>query len=153
MKPRLYLASPLFNSIELNQNENLTKILNPFFDVYLPQRDGDLVVELISKGYSISEARQQVFQNDIFALLSSDYLLINLDGRTVDEGACFELGFAYANKVKCFGFQTDIRRLLPHGNNPMIEEPLIDIFKNEEELINWAKNLIIKIKKPTPNIL
>jgi nucleoside 2-deoxyribosyltransferase len=140
MKPKLYLASPLFNTNELSYNERLCESLKPFFSIYLPQRDGDLLDSLIKNHVKLSEAKQRIFQSDILALLNSDYLLINLNGRTVDEGAVFELGFAYAKKIKCYGIQTDIRRLSPYGNNLMIDESIEEMFYSENELINWAVN-------------
>lgn len=139
MKSKLYLASPLFNDSELLYNEKLCNILEPYFEIYLPQRDGKLMDKLIKTGTDIEHAKEIVFSNDIVALLNSDYLLINLNGRSIDEGAVFELGFAYANKKKCVGFQTDIRRLLPYGNNPMIDSALHDVFYNESELLLWAE--------------
>ena len=32
-----------------------------------------------------------------------------LDGRIPDEGACVELGIAYANGKRCYGVKTDAR--------------------------------------------
>lgn len=145
MKPSLYIASPLFNDSELSYNEKLCDLLEPYFNVYLPQRDGKLMDNLIKNGMQINSAKEIIFCNDIAALLSSDYLLINLNGRSIDEGAVFELGFAYANKKKCIGIQTDIRRLLPYGNNPMIDSSLAELFSNEKELIMWIKE---EIEKP-----
>jgi nucleoside 2-deoxyribosyltransferase len=63
-----------------------------------------------------------------------------LDGRTIDEGAAFELGYCAAKDKKCFGLQTDNRRLLITGNNPMIEESLEKIFLNIKDLISWARS-------------
>jgi nucleoside 2-deoxyribosyltransferase len=65
-------------------------------------------------------------------------LLIVLDGRTVNEGASFELGVAYALEKTCLGLQTDPRRLLPIGNNPMIDAALSQVFASIHELICWA---------------
>ena len=49
-RPYLYLAGPLFSHAELVYNKKLKGKLNRYFDVYLPQEDGELLVELIQKG-------------------------------------------------------------------------------------------------------
>ena|SRR5437867_4491074 len=135
---KLYLAAPLFNAIEREFNELLTIRLAQFFDVFLPQRDGGLMTNMIQEGVQPSDAARSVFLRDIDALNNSDILLIVLDGRTVDEGAAFELGYAYALQKACYALQTDTRRLLPTGNNPMIDEACEKIFSTIEELIEWA---------------
>jgi hypothetical protein len=66
-------------------------------------------------------------------------LIIVLDGRAVDEGAAFELGYAYALGKPCYGLKTGPRQLLAIGNNPMIDGPLEYIFQSVDELVNWAK--------------
>ena len=68
------------------------------------------------------DAALSVFKDDVAALRASDAFLNLLDGRTVDEGAAFELGVAYALEIPCFALQTDSRRLLPLGNNPMTRD-------------------------------
>jgi nucleoside 2-deoxyribosyltransferase len=62
-----------------------------------------------------------------------------LDGRTVDEGAAFEMGYAHALGRPCVGLQTDPRRLLPIGNNPMLDGALQHIFKDVNEVIAWVE--------------
>jgi nucleoside 2-deoxyribosyltransferase len=134
---KIYFAAPLFNQIELDRNRTLCSILEENgFTVYLPQRDGLLLIDLIKDGMDPREAKELIFCNDVEAILDCDLLLIILDGRTVDEGAAFELGIAFANRKKCIGLQTDIRRLLPYGNNPMLEIAIEKIFDNEKELIS-----------------
>ena len=55
------------------------------------------------------EAAEKIFRRDLALLESCDILIINLDGRVPDEGACVELGYAYAKGKPCFGLKTDIR--------------------------------------------
>lgn len=76
-----------------------------------------------------------IFRSDIEAIRTCDALVIVLDGRSVDEGAAFELGYACAIGKSCFGLQTDPRRLLPVGNNPMIVGALDAILPSTQELI------------------
>lgn len=138
-KPLLYFAAPLFSRAELAFNQQIARQLEPFFDVYLPQEDGGLMVEMMQRGMDAQRAGQAVFNLDVLALKKCDVLLITLDGRAVDEGAAFELGFAYALGKPCYGFQTDPRRLLPSGNNPMVESPLRCVFKCVDELLAWGQ--------------
>jgi len=139
-KPMVYLAGPLFSLAERTFNHNLKKLLTSYFDVYLPQEDGGLIIHMIKAGLPPKLASQKVFDIDIRATNECDVFLIILDGRTVDEGAAFELGFAYAKGKPCYGLKTDFRQLLAFGNNPMIDGPIKKIFENIEELLDWAKS-------------
>ena len=95
---------------------------------------------MLKAGLPAKLAKEKVFDVDVRAMNECDVLLIILDGRTIDEGAAFELGFAYAKGKPCYGFKTDPRQLLAVGNNPMIDIPLERIFVSIEELIDWAKS-------------
>lgn len=61
-----------------------------------------------------------------------------LDGRVPDEGACVELGIAYANNKRCYGLKSDSRSVeLDMDLNPMITGCFNKLFYNlnEEKLI------------------
>lgn len=139
--PLIYLAAPLFSEAELAFNVRLTRLLEPEVDVYLPQRDGGRLVDLISRGVEPKDAYTSIFERDLDALRECDVLLIVLDGRTIDEGAVFELGVAFALGKPCVGYQSDPRRLLPVGNNPMIACALSQVLENSESLSDWAHRL------------
>jgi len=138
----LYIAGPLFNESERSFNLRIKNLMSKYFDVYLPQEDGGLMTAMINEGCSLQFASRYVFNQDIEAINNADCLLIILDGRTIDEGAAFELGYSYANGKTCVAYQSDSRRLLPCGNNPMISNAVSEIFSNEEELIKWAKSFL-----------
>jgi nucleoside 2-deoxyribosyltransferase len=138
--PYLYLAAPLFNEMERDFNTELAKHLEQFFRVFLPQRDGGLMIDMVKAGVSPETAAQRVFRRDILAIEECDLLMIVLDGRTVDEGAAFELGYAHALGKCCYGLQTDIRRLLGSRNNPMIEGCLERVFRSVSEVLEWANS-------------
>jgi nucleoside 2-deoxyribosyltransferase len=138
-KKQIYIAAPLFNESEKAFNKELKTRLARSFDVFLPQEDGGLLVEYVNKGIPVDYASKAVFDTDISALDGCDFLIIVLDGRAVDEGASFELGYAYANGKPCYGLQTDVRRLLPTGNNPMIESSCERIFYKLDDLITWVE--------------
>ena len=113
--------------------------LERWCDVFLPQRDGDLVPRLIQQGLAQEEAYRVVFDRDVAALKACDAVVINLDGCVVDEGAAFELGFAHALGKHCVGYRTDVRVLLPWGLNPMITVPLSETFTCIEALESLGK--------------
>jgi len=124
--------------MERERNIRIRDALNVWVDVYLPQQDGKLIFDLINSGMSPAEARSIVFRNDIQALEACDLFILIMDGRSIDEGACFELGYAYARDKVCVGIKTDQRMLLPHGDNPMIEAPLREVFASDAELTTWV---------------
>jgi nucleoside 2-deoxyribosyltransferase len=132
-KPKIYVAAPLFSEAELLFNATIAESLSTFAEVFLPQRDNGLLVNWITES-SLEAAHDRIFNGDLAAIKKSDILLIILDGRSVDEGACFELGFAYALGKMCIGLQTDPRRLLPCGNNPMLQGALSDVFPSVSAL-------------------
>lgn len=146
MKRRIYLAAPLFSNAEREFNKKLKTQLSPTFDVYLPQEDGMLIVDLIKRGVSFEQASQQVFSADLAAINKCDVLLIVLDGRSVDEGAAMELGYAYSLGKVCIGLSTDPRTLLPNGQNPMISCCLDTVVSNAQEVAEYfSKKMEIKI--------
>jgi nucleoside 2-deoxyribosyltransferase len=136
--PILYLAGPLFNPSERALNLNIRAALQPWFCVHLPQIDGALLPDLIAMGVSPEDARRRVFREDMAAVRRSDALLIVLNGRSIDEGAAFELGVAWCLGKPCFGYKDDFRQLLPDGDNPMITGSLSSIFTSIDELSLWA---------------
>jgi nucleoside 2-deoxyribosyltransferase len=139
-RPLLYLAAPLFNDSERTFNLRLRSIIGQKADVYLPQLDGDLIVDLVARGIPHIEAATRIFQNDIDAIQRCDVFLAVLNGRTVDEGVAFELGVAWCLRKQCYGYKDDFRRLLAHGDNPMIEKAIQTVFQSEQELVNWLSS-------------
>ena len=86
-RPLVYLASPLFSVAELTFNLALAERIEASLDVYLPQRDGGKLVDLIAHGVEVRAAYKSIFDRDIRALEAATALVIVLDGRAVDEGA------------------------------------------------------------------
>lgn len=137
---RVYLAAPLFSQAERIRNKSLRDAISRFANVYLPQEDGGLILDLVRDGMPVEQAKSEIFKLDIAAIRACDVLVIILDGRTVDEGASFELGYAFALGKTCVGLKTDPRMLLPIGDNPMIEAALRKLFSDDGELVNWIEN-------------
>jgi nucleoside 2-deoxyribosyltransferase len=128
----------LFSDAERFFNERLTALLEQWFEVYLPQRDGELMYDLTQRGMPAEIAAARVFQSDLDAIRKSSYLIAILDGRAIDEGVGFELGVAHALGKICLGLQTDSRRLAPWGNNPMVTGGLYRTFTTVDDLLGWA---------------
>jgi nucleoside 2-deoxyribosyltransferase len=141
-RPLLYFAAPLFSEAELAYNLEVTAILERHVDVYLPQRDGGKVVDLVAKGVEQDMAYRSIYDRDVEALREAAALFLLLDGRAIDEGAAFELGYAVALGKLCVGLQTDPRRLMPLGNNPMIQVPLNRIFTGKAQVERWAEEFV-----------
>jgi nucleoside 2-deoxyribosyltransferase len=139
-RARAYLAAPLFNERERSFNAMLATALNQYCDVFLPQRDGLLLAELLRDGVPVEIAQTRIFERDRSALLSSDLLVAVLDGAHVDEGVAFEIGFAYALGADCVGLQTDVRRALPSGNNPMLTQSLTAVFDDLAHLLDYVRD-------------
>lgn len=135
---RTYLAAPLFNARELVFNASLAEILNPYCDIFLPQRDGLLLAELLADGVPKDAAETRIFERDRLALGECEMLIAVLDGAHIDEGVAFEIGFAHARGCLCLGLQTDVRRALPSGNNPMIGRALSSIFNTDKALVAYV---------------
>ncbi len=126
----MYFAAPLFSQSEKDYNLTLTKILEDHgYEVFLPQRDGYLAAELAGK--TEEELTQMIFEKDLSEVLKADIIFVMLDGRVPDEGACVELGIAYANGKRCYGFKTDARSVeINMDLNPMITGCFIKLFRN-----------------------
>jgi len=117
---KVYFAAPLFSQAEKEYNLKLTKVLEDHgYQVFLPQRDGYLAAEL--EGKTEEELTELIFEKDVSEVLNADIVFVLLDGRAPDEGACVELGIAYANGKRCYGFKTDARSVEKSLDlNPMI---------------------------------
>lgn len=143
-KPSVYFAAPLFNERERAFNLHLaSEIEKRGASVFLPQRDGALLVNMLDAGVAQSVAERRVFIQDTDAMIGASIGVAILDGAVVDEGVAFEIGFLFARGKVCFGLQTDVRRALPSGNNPMISQALSDIAHTEEVLLSWLERAVI----------
>jgi len=118
---KVYIAGPLFSSAELEFNEKMdTYLQNLGIETFLPQRDGYLLANLIAQKYNKQEAVDIIFLKDIEEIKNCDVVLFILDGRVPDEGACVEVGLAYAYDKECIGFKSDSRSLVGDMDNPLL---------------------------------
>lgn len=140
----VYFAAPLFSQAEKDYNLMLTKLLEEHgYKVFLPQRDGFEAAQMVGKGED--ELIKMIFEKDVSEILKADIILMVLDGRVPDEGACVELGIAYANNKRCYGVKTDTRSVETHLDlNPMIAGCFKKIFKNlnGEKLVEELKRYL-----------
>jgi len=132
----IFLAGPLFNDMEIKRNRDLaTDLRNAGCEVFLPQEDVGILYDT-SNQTAIMESRRAIFEGDVEGIKVCDFLLILLDGRVPDEGACVELGIAWALGKRCFGLKTDFRAMDEFGfDNIMIEQALEKKFKSTDELL------------------
>lgn len=121
---KIYFAAPLFNEMELRRNEEYTKLLEEWgYKVYLPQREAGLSAQILKDDKNDKlETNKRIFNTDLQGIKESDILLFFLDGRVPDEGACVELGIAYALGKKCIGYKTDDRNLDFTGDDNLFIE-------------------------------
>ena len=97
-----------------------TYLRNLGFETFLPQRDGYLLADLISQQSSKRQAIDIIFNKDVEEIKKCDTVLFVLDGRVPDEGACVEVGLAYAYDKECIGFKSDSRSLMGGMDNPLL---------------------------------
>ena len=86
-----------------------------------------------------------IFTKDRDEVLKADILFMVLNGRIPDEGACVELGIAYASGKRCYGIKGDSRSIeLNMDLNPMITGCFIELFSDldEDALIDSLKEYL-----------
>lgn len=99
---------------------------------------------MIANGSSVLDACETGFQKDITAIEKANILIAVLDGRTVDEGVAFELGYARALGKYCIGLKTDDRSLLRSGDNPMIIAGCNQLCSDTRELVFAVKHQVMQ---------
>jgi nucleoside 2-deoxyribosyltransferase len=104
--PLIYVAGPLFNSLEREYLERVAAALERAgYRTFLPHRDAGVLTEFSA------ERRRQIFQQDLDALEECDAIVAVLNGPDHDSGTSAELGFLFARGKPCFGLTDDIRWL------------------------------------------
>jgi len=141
---KIYIAGPLFSEAEIEYNLRLDNFLtNLEYKTFLPQRDGYKLADLLIGDIQFSTAMDIIFKKDLDEIRNSDIIIFIMDGRVPDEGACLEVGYAYALGKECVGIKTDSRALMHNLDNPLIVGALNSrITKNFQEL----SELLFEIK-------
>ncbi|HEX9643040.1 MAG TPA: deoxynucleoside kinase [Acidimicrobiia bacterium] len=121
-RPRAYYAAGLFNQAERTFNLQVKAMLDDLgYETWFPQEDAGFLEQYMEQGMTLDEARNHIYATNVAAVEASDVLIICLDGRVPDEGACIEAGVAFGRGKRCVGLQTDFRAVEPGGNNLMID--------------------------------
>ncbi len=139
---RIYLAVSLLSQADREFNIYVAEVLwENGFVIFVPQENSE-VPEIPDTEEKRRRLLTGFFTNDIEAIDVSDTLLIILDGRVPDEGACFELGYAYARGKICVGLKTDTRVSEMGTDNAMIVGSLGDnIAKDLDSLTTMLKSI------------
>jgi nucleoside 2-deoxyribosyltransferase len=105
-KKKIFLSGPMNSTSDINGQLAISAVLKPKFDVYLAPVDGveiRTLIELLANPTVLSEpflraallVQQIGWAHEIYQLLSSDALVLNMDGRVPDEGAVVEAATSY----------------------------------------------------------
>lgn len=128
MKFDVYFAAPFFCDGEISINNLLVSALEKHnLRVFYPFRDGFLAKDEIAGGIPDLDVMAKVWGNDTQAIRDSKVIVAVLDGRSVDEGVCVEVGYAAALEKPIVGFLSDDRKCFSWGLNPMLSFPLKSI--------------------------
>lgn len=131
---RLYIAAPLFTEAELAFNLVLARALEAAgHDVYLPQRDVPT-----AEG---AERTRSIFQENLVALGKAEAVIAVCDGRQVDDGTAWEIGYAYGRNLQVYGLRTDTRIVQQPDEwiNLMVLESLSELSPTIEQLLHTLR--------------
>ncbi|MFA6679985.1 MAG: nucleoside 2-deoxyribosyltransferase [Candidatus Methanomethylophilaceae archaeon] len=146
--PRIYFAGPLFCQAECEYNVKVCSLIRKEgFDVFLPQEQPTVDELFCGTGRNLNDIMMEVFQRDVAEINKCDALLFLMDGRVPDEGACFELGYAYAKGKKCFALKTDVRTSEDGADNAMLVSSLNgNIAKDLQSLLKMLRTFLLQRK-------
>src|SRR5574337_221403 len=129
MKLVVYIAGPLFTPAE---RLYLEAMANEFeaagFLTYLPHRDGGLAGADKANTSSF-------FKSDISGIDKASIVVAVLNGKEVDSGTAFEVGYAYAKGKALFGIYEDTRIADPQTHINLMLTNSTSIFNNRNELL------------------
>ncbi|MBN2212014.1 MAG: nucleoside 2-deoxyribosyltransferase [Sedimentisphaerales bacterium] len=126
---KIYCAGPLFNPKEREEMSLIAEALETEgFSVFLPHRDGLELAQILpvlrEQGLSTEEAslllNQAIFAVDVYQILDSDGVVVNVNGRVPDEGAMVEAGIAWSHEKIVVIFKSDTRSLVEGSCNPLV---------------------------------
>jgi nucleoside 2-deoxyribosyltransferase len=126
---KIYCAGPLFNPKEREEMSAIAASLEEKgYSVFLPHRDGlefaAVLPALLRQEISLLDAsrilNRAIFALDVFEVIDSQGLLLNMNGRVPDEGAMVEAGIAWSHGKPVVIFRTDTRSLVEGSCNPLV---------------------------------
>jgi nucleoside 2-deoxyribosyltransferase len=132
----VYIAGPLFNEGERWFNEQIDqRVRAAGHTSFLPHRDGGV-------GLKTAEDVPLIFNEDVTHLDKANIVVANLNGVTSDDGAAWELGYAYARGKHLVGVYTDSRLHFPYQVvNLMIQCSLHRLVRSLDELEDYLRQL------------
>ena len=138
MKKKIYLASPFFNSEEINRMETVRSILrDKGLEVFSPAEHQNKHLE-----FGSMEWREATFKSDIDAIDACDIMVaINCQGNYDDSGTMYEIGYAYAKGIPVVLFNNTDKSI-----NLMIADSLHSLLTSYDELQNYDFDKLDKIK-------
>lgn len=137
----VYFAAPFFCDAEKDFNLKLVAILeSASISVFYPPRDGVVAKSELDVGLSWNSISDNIWECDTNAILSSKLIVALIDGRTIDEGVCVEIGFAAAHGRPILAFASDDRSQFAWGHNPMIIKPI-------SKFISCSSKLVCEVRK------
>ncbi len=126
---KIYCAGPLFTAKEKEEMEQIARLLEKSgFRVFLPHRDGiqfailldSFIANGIPRPKAVEILNKAIFYLDVFQVLDSDGLILNMNGRVPDEGAMVEAGIAWQAGKTIVIYKDDARSLMDGNDNPLI---------------------------------
>lgn len=126
----VYCSGPLFSPEERDTMASIdSSLIAAGFKTFLPQRDGlePVFLPLMNSPLNTSAfglnklADRSVFRFDLFMLVHRcDVLVMNMNGRVPDEGACVEAGMAFALGKPVVLYKDDARTVFHGLDNAML---------------------------------
>lgn len=123
---KIYLASPFFNSEEINKLEMIKTILRgKGLDVFVPNEHQNPHLE-----FGSLEWRAATFKSDVDAIDNCDIMVaINCQGNYDDAGTMWEIGYAFAKEIPVVLFNNTGETI-----NLMIADSLHSLLTSYDEL-------------------
>jgi len=139
----VYFAAPFFSIAERKLNGQLIAAMEDRgLKVYSPARDGIVAKNELNADVDWRCIAARVWNCDTTAISNSKVIFAVIDGRTIDEGVCVEIGFAAAKMKPIVAFSSDDRKQFPWGHNPMVIHPISAVISNPEDAASEIVRLI-----------
>ena len=153
-QPRIYYAASLASEAERDFNRRVVGMIHDLgYSTWFPQEDAGLLTEYIEEdGMTLEEGRQYIFDLNIREVQACDMMVLCLDGRVPDEGACIEAGIAWGMHKRIIALKTDFREGEPGGNNIMIDGIVAEVASSVDQLRDMLnpENTIVDLTGPDP---
>lgn len=132
----VYFAAPFFSAAERDLNYRLIAAMETKgLKVFSPARDGIVAKDELASYEDWKRIAARVWGCDTAAINDSRVLFAVIDGRSIDEGVCVEIGFAAAKMKPIVAFSSDDRKQFPWGHNPMVLHPIKTVVSDPERAV------------------